>query len=179
MHGIVSLLDTNHYQIVENLWDELDRRFNVRSIFVTRIPHFSYHVADEYDFTKVEKTLAKWARVTTTFRIKATGLGIFSGKQPIIYVPLVRNAALAALHRSLWAELNRLCNGRNPYYAPDIWMPHITLGHDDITSENLGPIVQWLNQQNLNWEISINNFAIIRDPGAEPHKLMQRFDFRT
>jgi hypothetical protein len=42
MHGIVSLLDDRHYQLVENLWAELEREFSIRGVYVTPYPHFSY-----------------------------------------------------------------------------------------------------------------------------------------
>ena len=44
MHGIVSLLDQPHYDQVEKLWVEIERRFGIKGIFVTPYPHFSYHV---------------------------------------------------------------------------------------------------------------------------------------
>lgn len=177
MHGIVSLLDEHHNQIVEQLWVDLASRFDVRGNFDNNIAHFSYHVADGYDFARLEQFLTEKAQHTKPFNIKATGLGIFSGSNPIIYVPLVRTASLTHLHQALWHALDGLCNGRHHYYAPDVWIPHITLGHDAITPANLGSVVQWLNQQALNWEININNFAILRDPGDSSHDLVQRFDF--
>ena len=49
MHGIISLLDNDHYQLVEEVWAELEREFSVHGVYVTPYPHFSYHVAQGYD----------------------------------------------------------------------------------------------------------------------------------
>ncbi len=42
MHGIVSLLDDQHYQLVEDLWAELKQEFAVEGVYITPYPHFSY-----------------------------------------------------------------------------------------------------------------------------------------
>jgi hypothetical protein len=44
MHAIVSLLDNEHYQLVEDLWAELEREFSVQGVYITPYPHL-YHVA--------------------------------------------------------------------------------------------------------------------------------------
>ena len=53
MHGIVSLLDEDHYRMVEDVWAGLDEALGLRGVYVTPYPHFSYHVADHYDLEQV------------------------------------------------------------------------------------------------------------------------------
>ena len=57
MHGIVSLLDEDHYRMVEDVWAGLEEALGVRGIFTTPFPHFSYHVADHYDVALLEPLL--------------------------------------------------------------------------------------------------------------------------
>src|SRR5215471_18966473 len=54
MHGIATLLDKDHYQLIEDLWAELERRFSVHGVYITPYPHFSYHVAQDYDLDLVD-----------------------------------------------------------------------------------------------------------------------------
>ena len=49
MQGIVSLVDGEERERVEQLWSELRQDFGVRGIHTKRFPHFSYHVAEAYD----------------------------------------------------------------------------------------------------------------------------------
>jgi hypothetical protein len=49
MEATVSLLDEEHYRLTVSLWSELESQFGLRGIHVTPFPHFSYHVAQEYD----------------------------------------------------------------------------------------------------------------------------------
>jgi hypothetical protein len=55
MHGIVSLLDSKHNQFIEELWAELKQEFSVDGVYITPYPHFSYHVAQDYDVDKIER----------------------------------------------------------------------------------------------------------------------------
>src|SRR5579871_3200774 len=87
VNGVVSLLDGEHYQQVETLWAELAERFGLRGVYVTPFPHFSYHVASHYDTGQLEPILRQVASKIHPFQIKITGLGIFTGPQPVLYIP--------------------------------------------------------------------------------------------
>ncbi len=159
--GVVSVLDQQHYEIVKNLWAEMRQRFGVGDPEIEAIPHFSYHVAEIYDDDAVAGILQKVAGVERPFTITASGIGIFPAPTPIVYAPVVRTPHLTRLHAHLFAQLEAIAKDSNSHYAPDVWIPHITLGHNDITLEKLGPISQWLHQQALNWTITIDNFYLL------------------
>jgi 2'-5' RNA ligase len=176
MHGIVSFLDEPHYRRVEELWAELSGRFDVEGIYVTPYPHFSYQVAESYDREKVASILQLLAGRTGPFLVHTSGLGIFTGPQPILYVPVARSPYLAKLQAELWMAVSRAAGGVVDYYLPERWLPHITLGFGDITLDKLPAIVGWLNQQSLNWTIPVNNFSFIYDDGQE-QTVQYRFPF--
>lgn len=166
MHGVVSLLDAQHYQAVEALWAELAATCGLRGVYVTPFPHFSYHVAADYDLPALEAVLRDFARVQTPFRVTATGLGIFTGAAPVIYIPVVRDPTLTAFHQALWPRLEAVARGGSAYYAPAAWMPHITLGFGDITPAHLPDVLRLLGVRSFNWDIAIDNLALIYDGGA-------------
>ena len=99
MDGIVSLLDSKHNQLIEELWAELKREFTVQGVYVTPYPHFSYHVAQVYDVDKIEPVLQRITSNITTFNVKTSGLGVFTGTSPVLYIPVVRGTNLAAYGR--------------------------------------------------------------------------------
>lgn len=159
--GVVSVLDQHHYKIVENLWAEMRQRFGVGDPGIEAMPHFSYHVAENYNDERVAAVLREVAAVERPFTITTSGIGIFPAPTPIIYVPIVRTPDLTRLHAHLFAQLEPIAQESNPHYSPTSWFPHITLGHNDISLEKLGPISQWLHQQALNWTITIDNFYLL------------------
>ena len=175
MHGIVTLLDNEHHQLVEDLWTELKREFSVDGVYVTPYPHFSYHVAQDYDVDKIESVLERIASNITTFKVRTSGLAIFTGASPVLYIPVVRNLELTQLHQELWQETAPASSGGQEYYNPDQWMPHITLGFGDISKDNLSQIIPFLTERDFNWEITVNNIALIFDTGTK-QELKSRFD---
>jgi len=175
MHGIVSVLDNDHYQLVEDLWAELEREFSVQGVYVTPYPHFSYHVAQDYDVDKIEPVLERITSNITTFKVRTSGLGIFAGASPVLYIPVVRSLELTQLHEEIWQEITPASSGIVEYYHPDQWMPHITIGFGDISKNNLSQIIPFLAERNFNWEINVNNMALIYDTGTK-QELKSRFE---
>jgi len=104
MHGIVSLLDNDHYQLVEEVWAESEGEFSVHGVYVTPYPHFSYHVAQGYDVDKVESVLQRITSNITTFKVRTSGLGIFTGASPVLYIPVARSLELAELHQEFGSK---------------------------------------------------------------------------
>lgn len=177
MHGVVSLLDDEHYALVENIWEELADKFDVRGIYVTPFPHFSYQVAEEYDVKAVETFLEELAARTRPFRIRTAGLGIFTLSAPVLYIPLVRSPSLSALHNEIWEGVTATEHGAvTQYYMPQRWVPHLTLAHRDIDRDKLAEIVRLLSERDFHWELTVNNLSIIYDTGTE-QGLHCRFNF--
>lgn len=176
MHGVVSILDEPHYRRVEELWAELADRFGLRGVYATPFPHFSYQVAEAYDLEQAAPILQRLARQTNPFLVHTSGLGVFTGPEPTLYVPVARSPLLAKVQAKLWAAVSPTAAGIVDYYLPERWIPHITLGSGDITRKKLPDIVNWLNDQSLNWTIPVNNFSLIHD--ATPERTLQyRFAF--
>ena len=162
MQGIVSLLDGADRERVEQLWDELRQDFGVRGIHSKRFPHFSYHVAEEYDLARVQAILRALASQTRSFPTQCSGFGIFTRKEPVIYLPVVKTWELAVLHKQISAAVSSLATGINEYYAEDIWIPHITIAEGDVDLLVLPEIVRRFGEKNLRWEMRANNFSVIR-----------------
>jgi 2'-5' RNA ligase len=178
LHGVVSLLDDQHYALVENLWDELETEYAIRSHYQTPFPHFSYHVAEEYDTDLVESILPRVTSRCDTFRVRTAGLGIFSGDHPVLYLPVVRSPALSALHQKLWHELAEASAGTVEYYHPEWWMPHITLAGGEALKDHLPDIVRVLSARSFDWEIEVDNLSLICDMGTA-QDVRVRFDLQS
>ena len=175
MDGIISLLDNDHYQLIEELWAELKREFSVDGVYITPYPHFSYHIAENYDVDKTKPVLERIIANITKFYVRTGGLAIFTGASPVLYIPVVRSLELTQLHQELWEQISPASSGVQQYYHPDQWMPHITIGFADISKENLSQIIPFLAERDFNWEITVNNLAFIYDTGTK-QEMKSRFD---
>lgn len=105
MQAVVSLLDHDHYLLTETLWRELETTFGLRGVYTTPYPHFSYHVARSYAPELLGARLNHLARSTSPFQVKAGELGVFTGRSPVLSIPVVRSPALTQFHQALCSEL--------------------------------------------------------------------------
>lgn len=178
MHGIVSLLDDEHYRRIEEVWEELAERYGVRGIYAVRFPHFTYQVSEEYDVGQVSSALRALAEATAPFRVRTAGLGVFCSARPVLHLPVVRNRALARLHAEVWRAVGRPPVGEVArFYGPEMWVPHVTLAQGDLDSARLAEIVRELSTRDFHWELEVNNVSLIYDVGSE-QGLRCRFNFR-
>jgi 2'-5' RNA ligase len=161
MNGITSLLNEPHKTQVEAIWQELEEKCGLVGVRITPFPHFTYQVVETYDQSRLESILRKIAHETQPFTVQTTGLGLFTGSSPIIYLPLVKNDLLQHFHQLLWDRTIDLAQGISPYYAPDMWMPHITLGYGDVTNFNLGCAMDLLAFRDYSWQITVDSLTFI------------------
>ena len=178
MQSVVTLLDDQHYARVEAIWEELCQKFDVRGMYVTAYPHFSYQVAERYEQEACDEALRRVAERTAPFRIRTAGLGIFTVSHPILYVSIVRSPHLSKLHQDIYNSVRPAAvpGAVSHYYQPEEWVPHITLAQGDIDQDKLADIVRRLSARNFHWEITVNNITMIYDTGRE-QGLTCRYDF--
>jgi hypothetical protein len=158
--GVVSLLDDEHYALVEDIWSELEQEFGLNAVRRTPWPHVSYQLGD-YDLRALPEILERVAAGTPPFGIETMGLGIFTGPEPIVYVPVVRTGELSEWHRLLWTAIGTACRNAADHYWLSEWIPHITLAMGDVDGANLPRIIDFLSARNFAWRVDIDNLAFI------------------
>lgn len=166
MQATVSLLDARHSKIVEDLWAELNDRFGVRGVYVTPLPHMSYHVAESYDLHALKPALAAIAAETVPIRIHTSGLGVFTGERPILYVPVVRSPELTELHRRIFGVASAAAIEPSPHYTSDHWSPHITLGYGDLEPQRLAQVLEAFGGRDFTWDVTLDNLSVIDEKGG-------------
>lgn len=177
MHGLVSILDKTHYNLVEAIWQELETDCGLTGIHVTPLPHFSWQIAKDYDWDGLEISLRKIATNTKPFSIHTAGLALFSGESPVVYIPVVRSRPLSEFHELIWERLDLLSKGASPYYAPPFWMPHISLAYGDLDDSKLICLMDKLAFRTFNWAIEIDNLTLIYEPEGAIGQIRYRFEF--
>lgn len=161
MQGVVSLLDPEHHRLVKDLWAELKRNFGVRRVYQAPEPHFSYQLASHYDVKSLIPILQRFARSKTAFQVRTAGMGIFTGPHPVIYIPVVRSPELIAFHDALWEGISSTATDIEDHYESSQWIPHITVGIEDINRDKLSHIVRFLAERDFTWEITVDNLTLI------------------
>lgn len=162
MNGVVSLLDPSATAQVHAIWAEMHAAHGIGAV-ARRVPwpHVSYHIAPRYDPIRLEAGLQALARETRPLEIRTTGLGIFTGPTPVLYLAVTRSPALSALHARTWAACNAAAEESSPLYAPNVWVPHITLAHLDVTPANLPGLIADLGGRDFAWTITLSAFTAL------------------
>lgn len=177
MHAIVTLLNAENYAQMEALWRELEFECGLTGIAVTPIPHISWHIAAEYDFKRLENRIAELAEHSKPFTVRTRGLGLFTGVSPVVYIPVIKDVRLAEFHRMVWEASYPTAIGASPYYAPDAWMPHITLAHGDVDWPKLACAMEKLASQTFDWEVRLDNLALVYQYSGEVGKIQNKIPF--
>ncbi|QNF34535.1 2'-5' RNA ligase family protein [Adhaeribacter swui] len=162
MIAVVSLLDALHTQIVNEIIDDLERVFGLQGVKITADPHITWLICEVEKLNELKSFLKEVASQTQSIVVKTTGLGIFPGENPVIFVPVIRADGFNLVHAALFQGIRTFSRHTVNFYDPDNWVPHISLALRDTTPELLPHLVQYLNQRTYNWQIELNNLSILR-----------------
>ncbi|QIX60484.1 2'-5' RNA ligase family protein [Hymenobacter lutimineralis] len=175
MLAITSLLNPQSAAHINGIIKNLEVEFGLDDVQATPDPHITYQLAGVRKLSALKAVLQDIARTSKPFPAFTTGLGVFPGPNPVIYIPVLRSDALNHLHHRIRQATRPLCLRTDKFSGPDCWLPHISLALHDTTPDLLGPVLQYLNQQTFNLKLSISNLAILRQEEERfvPEKLFQ------
>ena len=142
--GIITLLEEDPNSKILRAWNELREACGFPEENLTSVPHLTWHIAENYELPDLKERLFVWSAGKRPFRVQAAGLGLFTGPEPVVYVPVVKSPHLARFHQKLIKQILPLSVGPSVFYSPAVWMPHITLAFGMIEPERLGCTVQTL-----------------------------------
>ena len=172
--GIATLLDDASEQAVRALWIELETRYGLCAApRAVPFPHCSFQIAADYDLPALSQLLPRIAAQHAPVSVVVSGLGAFEEPEPVLYLAVQRNAALDALHVALWRALveGGVAREWSPLYAPDVWIPHITLAQLDLTLEGLHAIQSAWADRDLRRELQFSDLTL---GGQAPGETRQR-----
>lgn len=178
MHGIVSLLPQPYYKEVKDIWNELEKEIGLTGIKVTPYPHFSWQIGENYDLNRLKSIFNDIAMSTKPFKVKTTGVGLFTGKCPVVFIPVVKDKELLKFHYSVWERLRQVGEKISEYYSPQSWVPHISLAYGDVTKENIGRVIKKLSFVDFNWSFEVDNISFIYELDGQVGELKYRFNFK-
>jgi hypothetical protein len=168
MLAIASLISLNSNPESKALWDSIEDRCGAFGYAKTRIPHFSWQVAADYDLQSMIPTLTAQVSTWQEFTISTVGLGLFTGNFPVLYLPIIKTQNLLEKHKELWNLCSSFGTEVSPMYAPESWLPHITLVHQGFTLDSVTCIIKDLYLQKISLQFVVKKIEIIfQDNGNE------------
>lgn len=161
MYALATLFNLDQDPAFVQMWQKLQERCHMVTANQVSFVHLSWQGAENYRLDQARAAVAEIAAHTQSFRVKVAGLGIFTGKEPVLYLNLVKNRSMIDLHEALWQRLLPHSEEMNAFYAPLEWMPHITLVYRPLLPDDLACAVTELMYEPYSAELEINNLALI------------------
>ena len=152
MIGVVSLLDDEHRLAYESLDVGPHKR--------SAVPHLSYHVAGSYNWSGVVGALEELSKQFEAFDIVADAVAIFESIPAIVYLTVSDPSSLRALQAAVFERIARHSHAPDEYYAPQAWVPHITIA-SGIDPQEATKLAQSLRSHKIRWKIRIDNLAFM------------------
>jgi 2'-5' RNA ligase len=168
MLAITSLLDTKHCDLVNTIIQDFEKEFGLKQVQATPMPHITFLVAQTYNLPLVKSYLRRLCSSLRPLHGYTTGIGVFPGKKPVIYIPVLRTQPLNKLHSQLYQDISKMSLEIGPYTKPKLWLPHISLAVGDTSLELMTPIFQYLSQYSFDWDIVLDNLSLFKESITGP-----------
>ncbi|WP_205503311.1 2'-5' RNA ligase family protein [Rufibacter psychrotolerans] len=165
MVAIVSLLDAEHSDKLNGLIYSLEQEFGIKGVQMTPFPHITWLTVNDGSLQHLQETLGHAAGICCRFRIFTTGLGIFPGEKPVLYIPVLRTPAVNHFHHQLYKAVSLICQEIGTYYHPNTWVPHLSLALGDTTPELVSQAILYLNRESYSWQIELDNITLLTRHG--------------
>ncbi len=171
-HGIVSRLPSPFARRVRAIWRRLERDHGLRGVLVMPFPHFSYQVAADYDRDALESALARLAGTLPPFVVRTDGVATFPGPWPVVFIRVVADPHLRAVHRRIWSAVAPHVRDPMEYYLPGRWVPHITLAHGEernsvpLSEPTVCSVLSALDLDGFRWSVPVRSLSLVWDEGS-------------
>jgi 2'-5' RNA ligase len=179
IYGILTIPQQDTANFAYHEWKNLIDLCDLPDENIPPVPHLTWHVANEYDFIRTEFCLAELVKDVKPIYTKVIGLGIFSGLEPVIYLPVFKNSKLIRFHQKIWKGINRYAIEPSKFYAPDTWIPHLTLAFGSINNEKLQCTLNQLVYRPIQFDFLIDQiiFGFLKDDNS--WGIIRQYSFST
>ena len=162
MFALISELSETAAVQVMHLWRRLNQSCGLEGIFNYPNPHFTWFSAETLEVERCSPILEILTQEASPFDVLTSGLDIFEGEGPVMYLPVIKSPQLQKLHQAIWNQIMPYGKGVNNFYSPEEWVPHITLALRDLTMKNLPCAKQSIVHETLEIVTTVETISIVK-----------------
>ncbi len=160
MQALVTILPEPFFQAIEDIWVELETRFECQQVYARPKPHFTWQFAESYDDAYAE-VLEQLCSGQSAFEVQTDIVTRFSEFDPVVFLRIVPNPELLDLHRKMWEGLRPFWEKPSLLYQPGDWVPHITLSMNEDGWCNPAAVREFLFSRNLRWTFKVDRMTML------------------
>ena len=177
INGIITKLPLFFEEEVMTLWDDLHRLFGISRIKTTSFPHLTWVIAKDADETFVDRQLNLFRKKAIPFVLSTNGIGIFTGRRPAVYIQIKPSVQILEFQRQLYDLFSKRSDGLKKFYAPDRWIPHISIAIEDIAPSNIGRVMEYLLPKSFKHDIRIEQITFVRKELGQNMEIIREYWF--
>lgn len=114
---------------LRKLWIFLDEQgINIDMLNINSTPHISITAFEDVKPELLKEKMKSFIKDLSSFNIKLENIGTFPNNNGVIFLGVVVTQKLLYIHKKIHDLINEYKNVKAPYYLPEKWIPHCTLG---------------------------------------------------
>jgi len=134
--GVASILEGPVLDEARRLWKLFETQYASTGVQSFDYPNLTFQGGLCTDVTALIGALRDACRRLAPFELIVDGLGYFEAPAPTVFMAVRMTEELWHINREMNVLLGRHCEQLFEYYAPEQWMPHITIAMGDLTAGN-------------------------------------------
>ena len=177
MQRLVTLLPETVSQNVKAICADLKSWTGLTEIRTTTVPHFSWVTGENFLSEPLHASLREFTATIDPFSVYATGLGIFPGNSPVLYIPIVKTAQLhlySPAGLAAFPNLSETSSTRSSNLTSGRLISALVF--DELSGDSLGKILRKIAFKEINFKFAVDNISLLVINEEETVKL--KFSFK-
>ncbi|WP_164522207.1 2'-5' RNA ligase family protein [Halocella sp. SP3-1] len=152
---------------IRKLWTFLDEQgINVDMLNINSTPHISISAFEDVKLDLLKDKMKSFIKDLSSFNIKLENIGTFPNNNGVIFLGVVVTQKLLYIHKKIHDLINEYKNVQAPYYLPEKWIPHCTLGIN-LSKEKVSEGIKQLIEKYEPMTVKVKSIAIVEYFPAE------------
>jgi 2'-5' RNA ligase len=158
--GIVANLRGQPYREVRRLWALFERKYGCKAIQAYSHPHVSFQAAKTRDIRRLKADFSEVVSQIGPFELEVNGVRHF--RKDVIYLPVRRTRELVKIHKQVHRFLETHCQDLFELYAPEHWIPHVTLAMEDLTEDDFEKAWMELKASKVRFKQRLHQICMVK-----------------
>jgi hypothetical protein len=150
----------------------------IGAIYDPPFAHFTFQLAEDYDWDGLAEALGAFARTWQPFSLRTVGLLLHTGDSVGVMVAPYKDRALSQFHAAAWQVITPFARGRvDAFYEPERWLPQVTVKRCGHNVEGFAAGLAKLAADSFAWDTAVDNISVQHDPGKQHLTHYRRLSF--
>jgi 2'-5' RNA ligase len=170
--GILSILEDQHYKEVKQLWKLFEKQYHSIGVQTFNHPNLTFQGGEAKDVKALTRNFRDFASEIEPFEIEVDDLGSFYRK--VIYLRVRKSKEIARINQVVNQYLKSRSVKVIDEYAPERWIPHITIAMDDLLEDEFDKAWRDLSGTRFRFEQKLHNICLVKRYSSGKIKILRK-----